>query len=157
SGRRVADHHHHHGGQGGRRGNVRRVALCLIALTMFGVAHSPTASGSQVGDDTGPRPTGDVTSGTPSVTIAYDRSGRELARRTYRSAGGGPVWRCVFHAVRGTPGGTVEQDIDIARGPITPVEGDVVALTCFEGNGQVHQQIYVFDPAQPFGVIDAAA
>ena len=138
-----------------------RLALaitCVIAVAMS----PPPASGetAPVGQQpipTTPRPTGEIVGGTPSVVVALDGAGRTMATRTYRTGGAGPRWTCVYLEVIVVPGSTPELGTDVGKGSITPEVGQLVALTCSVDSRLVHQEIFTFDPAAPFGTINAAA
>jgi len=128
-------------------------AVIAISLALL-PAGTSEAEGGEVGQ---PKPTGEVVGGTPAIMIAVDGDGQTIARRTYRSSGGGPTWTCHYFAVKLVEGTTPDIGIDVAKGPIIPELDQLVALTCFVGGNQVHQEIFPFDPAAPFGTVNVAA
>lgn len=66
----------------------------------------------------------------------------------------GGTWACSYFAVGSASGSTLEVRIDDAAGRITPEPGRVVAMSCLEGDDLRYQELFVFDPARPFGSLD---
>jgi hypothetical protein len=59
--------------------------------------------------------------------------------------------------LRDVPGNVLEPAIDSDLGAITPEPDQAVGLLCWEGTTKVYEGFFVFTPAQPLPVINAAA
>lgn len=134
------------------------IRAASIALLMS-IAAAQGSGAAQVDDDSNtpaPTPVGEIIGGTPAIVVAVDGTGAIFARRTYRSAGGGPTWTCQYFPLTPVDGSTPEIGFDRTE-PITPEIDQLVALTCFVNGDQVYQEMILFDPAMPFGAVTAAA
>jgi hypothetical protein len=62
-------------------------------------------------------------------------------------------WDCVYHAMIGVD---VLPEPDVAGGPISPAPQQLVQLRCWDETGAVaYTKVFVYDPADPFGGLDA--
>lgn len=136
---------------------MRRL-LVVLATTAASFVSLPAQTGLAEGGEIGqPKPTGEIVGGTPAVVIAVDPGGQTIARRTYRSGGGGTTWRCSYFNVTADEGSAPGFGVDRLLGAITPEVDQLVALVCFVDAAQVHEEFFLFDPAMPFGALTAAA
>ncbi len=135
--------------------------LVAIATVLLGAVLVPTMSSGRAfaaGDDptqTVPTPRGEIVNNTPEAIVVSSPGGptQEIHHRGPNRHG---RWECHYYLVGGDDRGFEPTPL-ISQGPIDPVPHTPVALRCLDENGATaYLQIFVFDPAEPLGLLDVA-
>lgn len=139
-----------------------RVALRGVALISLVMAASLLRTQDAVPAEWGPGdlgPGADVADGQLTAWVISSASGEVAASTTTaaRPGQGGITMYCYYYGL--TPAGTgYEPTPDLAAGPVwPPVPGDGYILRCVDPDGdQVHAELVIYDPGDPFGTLDDA-
>ncbi|MGZ4784652.1 MAG: hypothetical protein ACXV5S_03205 [Acidimicrobiales bacterium] len=140
----------------GWRHNLRKLsalAIGIVAISLITLSQPAVGAG---GDDNNPTPTptATTTSGSPEAIVVSspDGSHHEIHHSGSRYRG---HWDCHYYPV-GESNSPFQYDIQIWLDPITPEPGQPVGLVCEdELNNMVYSEAFVYDPANPFGPLEA--
>lgn len=127
---------------------MRRIAVALlVGLALIGPSTAEAATGR---DET---PGGQIIDETPTA-IVVSSPGGALDSYERGRGGSGARWTCRYFPFTGVGGGLA---IDHLSDGVNPVEGDLVALYCFDQTGAlVRSEILVYDPGDPMAGLFAA-
>jgi hypothetical protein len=134
----------------------RRLAVAIAIATVTLVIR-PSMAGANIGGvrpDPTPTPTAGESDGSPVAIVALDGSGGVLASVHHAGPGRSGRWTCHYLAGSGTAEGATAAGAAI----VTPQAGQTVDLHCTDDAGAVvHDEVLVFDPADPLPHLDEPA